>query len=61
MNIIENATKNMWVLCHNGKDIFHIAELQIGQNLETGQPYMECFDTEEQLQAQIQNLQEQII
>lgn len=53
MNKIENATKNMWVLCHNGIDIFHTVELQIGQNLSTGQPYMESFDTEEQLQQRI--------
>jgi hypothetical protein len=53
MNKIENAIKNMWVLCHNGINIFHITELKIGENLETGQPYIECFDTEEELQKKI--------
>ena len=56
MNTIDNITKTTWVLCHNEIDIFHISKLEIGNKLETGQPFAEQFDTEEELEARINEL-----
>ena len=56
MHTIDNVTETKWVLCHNSTDIFHIVKLEIGNKLETGQPYIEEFDTEEQLEQRINEL-----
>lgn len=56
MHTIDNITETKWVLCHNSAHIFHIVKLEIGNKLETGQPYIEEFDTEEQLEQRINEI-----
>jgi hypothetical protein len=59
MHTINNITKETWVLCHNGTDIFHVSKLEIGNKLETGQEFAEQFDTKEELEARINELNPQ--
>jgi hypothetical protein len=40
---------NKWFLCHNGIDIFHYGFVEAGTALDSGQPIIELFDTEQQL------------
>ena len=57
MHIIENSTEHLWVLCHDGTgEIIHTIELLIGNTIETGQPYMETFTTEEDMNSRILEL-----
>lgn len=57
MHSIENSTENLWVVCHNGTgEIIHVAEVFTGGNLQTGQPYMETFATEEEMNSRILEL-----
>lgn len=37
----------VWYIAHNGTDIFHPGILEAGQQVETGQPYLEIFESEE--------------
>jgi len=50
---LQNASKETWVLCHNSVDVFHIFHLQVGEGVETGQPDLEQFDTEEELEQRL--------
>ena len=57
MHTIENSTEHLWVVCHDGTgEIIHPVEVLIGSNLETGQPYMETFTTEEDMKARVLEL-----
>jgi len=47
------ALETKWILCHNGKDIFHYVFFTEGQSMETGQPNVEMFDTKEELIARV--------
>ena len=38
-----------YYVAHNDKDIFHYGKLEEGQQVDSGQPYFEEFETEEQL------------
>jgi hypothetical protein len=38
-----------WVVAHNNIDIFHVSEVQPQNCFTTGQPYMDVFDTKEDL------------
>ena len=57
MHSIENSTEHLWVVCHDGTgEIIHPVEVTIGSSLETGQPYMETFTTEEDMKARVLEL-----
>jgi hypothetical protein len=56
MHFINNNNEEKWILCHNGKDIFHIVNLKKHQNLETGQPFIEEFENEEQLNIRVSEM-----
>ena len=56
---IDNITKETWVLCHNGINVFHIVNLQVGNKLETGQEFVEQFDIKEGLEARVNTLNPQ--
>jgi hypothetical protein len=53
MNILEKVNKETWVLCHNSIDIFHIIKLEPNGSIESGQPELEQFDTEEELEQRL--------
>ena len=38
-----------YYVAHNNKDIFHYGKLEKGQQLDSGQPYFEEFQAEEEL------------
>lgn len=38
-----------WVVAHNNNDVFHICEVTPQNCFATGQPFMEMFDTKEEL------------
>jgi hypothetical protein len=37
-----------WFLCHNGIDVFHYGFAEEGTALDSGQPIIELFDTEQE-------------
>lgn len=45
-----------WILCHNGKDIFHDVFFTEGEQIATGQPNMEEFATREELIARVKEI-----
>jgi hypothetical protein len=53
MNTIDNVSKETWVLCHNSVDVFHIVHLQVGNSVQTGQPNLEQFETEAELEQRL--------
>ena len=38
-----------YYVAHNDKDIFHYGKLEEGQQVDSGQPHFEEFETEEEL------------
>ena len=38
-----------WVVAHNNIDVFHISEVLPSNCFATGQPYMDVFDTQDEL------------
>jgi len=56
MNILEKVTKETWVLCHNLIDVFHVFKLEVNSSVETGQPELEQFDTEVELEQRINEI-----
>ena len=38
-----------YYVAHNNKDIFHYGKKEEGQQVNSGQPYFETFETEEEL------------
>ena len=38
-----------YYLAHNNKDVFHYGKKEKGQQVNSGQPYFESFETEEEL------------
>jgi hypothetical protein len=53
MNTIVNSQNECWALCHNNIDIFHVVQVFVGNTLETEQPYLEKFSTEEETKNRI--------
>ena len=56
MHEIKNSQEEKWVLCHNGSSVFHATKIGIGSNLSSGQPNLEKFDTKEQVEARVKEL-----
>ena len=47
MKTIKNkAKKSIWILCDNGKDVWHLSELRPDRECTTGQPNPSQFKTE---------------
>ena len=38
-----------YVICHNGNDVFHYSLIEPNDGLITGQPYIEIFNSEEEV------------
>jgi hypothetical protein len=45
-----------WVLAHNGENIYHTSVVKPQNCFVTGQPFMEIFDSEQELLAAHPNL-----
>jgi hypothetical protein len=49
-----------YFLAHNGINIFHTGSLINGEEVTTGQPYLEYFDTLEKLIARLKEYNQEI-
>ena len=49
-----------YFLAHNGIDIFHSGKLEEGSEVTTGQPYLEYFNTLEELIARLKEYNQEI-
>ncbi len=56
MSLILTAESDLYYICHNNVDVCHSGFLPTGLCLETGQPFRETFDTEEEMKARIEEL-----
>jgi hypothetical protein len=45
-----------FVVCHNGEDVFHYSIVTPEDGLVTGQPFMDIFDSEEEVKVAFPNL-----
>ena len=52
---------NKFYLAHNGIDVFHYSNLQENQIVTTGQPFLEYFETEQQLIDRLLELGQEFI
>jgi hypothetical protein len=50
------ATQDVYVLCHNNDDIIHFIFLKEGNNLSTGQPFVEEFYSLEPLKTRLEEI-----
>jgi hypothetical protein len=46
---IKNHTSPVWAIAHDSNSVFHPAKLEVGQIMTTPQPFLERFDTEEDM------------
>ena len=52
---------NKFYLAHNGIDVFHYSNLQENQIVTTGQPFLEYFETEQELIDRLLELGQEFI
>lgn len=52
---------NNFYLAHNKKNVFHYGTLQNEQLVSTGQPYLEYFETEQDLKDRLIELDQEYI
>lgn len=52
---------NKFYLAHNGVNVFHYSSLQESQIVTTGQPFLEYFETEQQLIDRLLELGQEFI
>ena len=46
MHEIKDHIKTKYAIAHNGKDVFHYVQVDVGLEMVTGQSFIEIFDTE---------------
>jgi hypothetical protein len=51
MHTLNYPETTKWVVSHNNEDVFHVSEVKPNNCLLTGQPFMEIFDSEEEMLA----------
>jgi hypothetical protein len=56
MKEIKGKSEKVWAIAHNADTTFHPIELQAGLTLSTGQPFLEEFETEEEMVARLTEL-----
>jgi hypothetical protein len=56
MHNLNYPSTTKWVVAHNGSDIFHISETHPQNCFATGQPFMEVFDSKEELLSSFPHL-----
>jgi hypothetical protein len=61
MHTLNNPETTKWVVGHNNEDIFHVGEVQPQNCFSTGQPFMEVFDSKEELLNSFPQLSTQFV
>jgi len=56
MKEIQKSNKKVWVIAHDSSSIFHPIELESGLALSTGQPFLEQYETEEEMSDRLADL-----
>ena len=56
MKEIQKSDKKIWVIAHDSSSIFHPVELEPGLTLSTGQPFLEQYETEEEMSERLADL-----
>lgn len=56
MNEIKQAEEKLWVIYHNGSDVFHLVNIEEGQQSTSGLPFMEIFDEEDSANLRMSEL-----
>lgn len=49
MHTLNYPETTKWVVAHNNDDIFHVSKVKPNNCLLTGQPFMEVFDSEDEM------------
>lgn len=49
MHTLNYPETTKWVVAHNNQDVIHSAEVNPQNCFSTGQPFMEIFDSKEQM------------
>jgi hypothetical protein len=56
MKEIQKTDKKIWAIAHDANTVFHPVELEAGLTLSTGQPFLEQFETEEEMVIRLTDL-----
>jgi hypothetical protein len=56
MHTLNHPETTKWVVAHNNVDIFHVSEVSPNNCVLTGQPFMEVFDSKEEMLSQFPQL-----
>jgi len=56
MNEIKQAEKNLWVIYHNGNNVFHMVPVEKGQQSTSGLPFMEMFENKDEAKQRMLEL-----
>ena len=56
MKQIQKSDKKIWAIAHDSSKIFHPVELEAGLSLSTGQPFLEQYETEEEMSTRLAEL-----
>ena len=56
MHTLSHPSSTKWVVSHNNVDVFHASEVSPNNCLITGQPFMEVFDSKEEMLSQFPQL-----
>lgn len=49
MHTLNYPETTKWVVSHNNDNVFHVSEVKPNNCLLTGQPFMEVFDSREEM------------
>ena len=58
---LEYPETTKWVVAHNGNNVYHTAVVEPQNCFATGQPFMEVFDSKEELLTAFPHLSGQFI
>ena len=56
MHSLNYPESTKWVVSHNNDDVFHVSEVKPNNCLLTGQPFMEVFNSKEEMLSQFPRL-----
>lgn len=57
---IKDLDRKVWVIAHNGQDVYHIGEVEAGSEFVTGLPVLEMYDTEEEMAEMINSYKKDV-
>lgn len=61
MHTLNYPLSTKWVVAHNNDNVFHVSIVEPQNCFTTGQPFMEVFDTKEEILSMFPNLSTQLI